>query len=163
MTLAEHRQRRKERFAAVREALKPEGLGWLKSVTDPTLPSKHPDLTHLSRFQKAVLGKGARRRPAITMGDRIRLADWAQMPPDDVIALRWTPRVTVATAEVILKLSISARLSPADMVQILLCYGLEHLAKEMRERGSAPPPRAPERQIPKDIPGSPSKRAFIGA
>jgi hypothetical protein len=155
-----------ERFLAApgrprTKPLQPDGLGFLQRILDETRPQNHPNLAAFTRFQALLVRRTTRGRSKPSHEDVARLADLSQRDPLDVVKMPWRGQATAGVVEIITKLAVTAHVAPATVLDILVCYGLEHLTAEIRARGAAPPVRLPPRRTPDTPTPPPTPKTFI--
>lgn len=128
--------------AKLRRKLVADGFGYLlKGVRDPSLAGRF-DLAALTRFQVALLGgpgapapKG--RSKKFVRSDRTMLAHFKALDEKELVLVP-RPLVTAPMGEAVYQLALLAGVAPYTVVGALICYGLEHLAQEMRASQKAP-------------------------
>ena len=132
--VAHHKRVRKEKPFV----LEPDGLGFVRrAVTDKEFAITL-NLGALTRFQAMIVKQRPKTRTKrMTRLDKLSLAEFEQMDLHAPINL---PRgtTTAGAAAALYRLAILAGVSPAAVVGVLVCYGFEHLAQELRATRKAP-------------------------
>jgi hypothetical protein len=143
-------KRRKRKMAAI---LQPDGLGYLTKVLVDPLRMYGLDLSALPRFsrtltQSNVLGATERRRNKRGRAATRYLLERAQANLDGFVQM---PAFVAPgkLVEPIAQLARVADVSTGTVVDALLAYGLELLAKELRQSRTAPDPFIPGVEAPK--------------
>jgi hypothetical protein len=142
-----------------RSVIVPDGLGYLKRfVTSPDGLAGY-NLSVVSRFA-AALNDGRPSKKRFTKGSKMILQAMVKNPiPLNMVKCE----VPSAQAIAVYQLALSVNASPGDVGSLLIAYGLEHLALELRAGKSAPPVGIPDVRIkPIQVYRSPHKE-FLDA
>lgn len=127
----------------------PDGLDFLESVALSKERGHEYNLSVLRQFSEA-LHPGNARRKGFTRTHKAAL----RATSEALNPLTLMPVKTNLTARLwadILRLAQSSDSPPPDVVALLVSYGLDYLAREMRTSKAAPPAHAPTvKELPRD-------------
>lgn len=122
-----------------RRTLQVDGLGYVRAKLFDQA-NAHVDLSALTRFQKKLLDLSAGGRPI----SRLQLLD---MKEDQEHPERWVPLRGLVPAPIrasAYKLAQLAGVSPQVVLTVLLAYGMEKVADELRRSRSLTDPHLPQ-------------------
>lgn len=124
-------------------AIVPDGLGFLKRITASATNLGPYNLSVISRFCAAL--NEIRPRGAHAKFTRLnkRLQDDIERGLYTDKLLDFSTRLTEDQATAVLGLARPVNVSPGDVIALLVSYGLEHLAAELRANSAAPPVATP--------------------
>lgn len=124
-------------------AIVPDGLGFLKRITANAANLGTYNLSVISRFCAAlnlIRPRGAHARFTRTHSSLFKALEAGDFHDR---LLDFKTRLTEAQTRAVLGLAKSVNVCPGDVISLLVSYGLEHLARELRENAVAPPVASP--------------------
>jgi hypothetical protein len=125
--------------------LVPDGLGWLTGVLTSPERINNYNLSAVSRFAAAL---NSRTNPA--KFSRANRALLAELKGQSDLSAHFTIDLPNSIAVPVMSLAKTANVSPKAVLTLLISYGLEHLATELRKSGMAPSAKSP-RSVTRDV------------
>lgn len=138
-------------------AHRPQGIGYLERMLDDDGKPHAVRFSPVQKFERMLAEKGIRRYTGPDALTRARAKEYAERALTEPMAFepgRHYIPLTVQALKVVYGLAIAAGVTPASIFALLVYYGIEKCAEEMRGKGTMPEPKI----VPKAPPST-----FIGA